>query len=200
MGVTTLARCAVATGLATMLLGRTASAQGAADTAMLSRTRAALQRFEDPYEAIREGYLSTLGCLEYDKPAGPGQMAFKPGAMGVHFLNPRAIGPVVGPGEPQVLLYEPVEGKLHLVGAEWFVPLVTGIKERPQLFGQPFDGPMEGHFPIMPRDMAHYDLHVWLFKTNPNGMFAPTNPAVNCTGYPYQVIMDVPLMKPDSTH
>jgi hypothetical protein len=192
MQVTTLARCALATGLTATLLGRAASAQSAVDSAELNRTRAALERYEDPYEAIREGYYSTLGCVEYDKPGGPGRMAFQPGATGVEFLNPMTISPVVGPGRPQVLLYEPVEGKLQLVGAEWFVPLFLVGKERPQLFGQPFDGPMEGHFPLMPRELAHYDLHVWLFKANPNGMFAPTNPTVKCTGYPYQVTEDVP--------
>ena len=197
MKVTALASCAIATGLATTLLGRAASAQGPVDSAELNRTRVALQRYEDPYVAIREGYYSTLGCVEYNKPGGPGQMEFKPGGTGVDFLNPATLSPVVGPGRPQVLLYEPVEGKLHLVGAEWFVPLFLVGKERPRLFGQPFDGPMAGHFPLMPQEMAHYDLHVWLFKTNPNGMFAPTNPAVKCTGYPYQVFEDVPLTVPE---
>ena len=49
------------------------------------------------------------------------------------------------------------------------MPLATGVKERPQLFGRPFDGPMEGHHPLMPRDLHHYDLHVWLWKDNPAG-------------------------------
>jgi hypothetical protein len=31
---------------------------------------------------------------------------------------------------PQILLYEPVGDKLQLVGAEWFIPLATGAKER----------------------------------------------------------------------
>jgi len=26
----------------------------------------------------------------------------------------------------------------------------------------------------------HYDLHVWLFRDNPNGQFAPFNPNVSC--------------------
>jgi hypothetical protein len=42
----------------------------------------------------------------------------------------------------------------------------------------------------MPAEMAHYDLHVWLFKNNPEGMFAPTNPAVKCTGYSYALDLD----------
>ncbi|MGC1898542.1 MAG: hypothetical protein WA716_07510, partial [Pseudolabrys sp.] len=31
-----------------------------------------------------------------------------------------------------------------------------------------------------PKEYVHYDLHAWLFKNNPLGMFAPTNPDVNC--------------------
>jgi hypothetical protein len=49
---------------------------------------------------------------------------------------------------------------------------------------------MEGHEPLQPMSLAHYDLHVWLFKDNPEGLFAPTNPAVKCTGYPYAVEME----------
>ena len=26
----------------------------------------------------------------------------------------------------------------------------------------------------------HYDRHVWLYRDNPNGIFAPFNPAVSC--------------------
>jgi hypothetical protein len=55
--------------------------------------------------------------------------------MGIHFLNPSLIGPSVDPMHPQILLYEPVGGKFQLVGAEWFVPLATGVKERPQYWG-----------------------------------------------------------------
>jgi len=87
---------------------------------------------------------------------------------------------VPDPLKPAILLYEPVGDKLELVGVEWFIPLATGIKERPQIFGRPFDGPMEGHEPLLPRALHHYDLHVWIFKPNPRGLFAVTNPTVKC--------------------
>ena len=116
--------------------------------------------------------------------------AVSQGAMGVHFLNEQLVGPVLDPMKPQILLYEPdTSGKLRLTGAEWFVPLAIA-KERPKLFNQDFLGPMEGHEPVMPVELAHYDLHVWLFKNNPEGMFAPTNPAVKCTGYSYALDLD----------
>ena len=81
---------------------------------------------------------------------------------------------------PAILIYEPNGDKLRLVAAEWFVPLVTGIAERPVVFGQPFDGPMEGHEPLLPQALHHYDLHVWLFKPNLAGFFSAFNPSVKC--------------------
>jgi hypothetical protein len=94
--------------------------------------------------------------------------------------HPNAIWP-----KPQILVYEPVGDKLELLAAEWLVPLATGIKQRPTLFGQPFNGAMEGHEPLMPQALHHYDLHVWLFKENPKGVFAVTNPDVSCDNYGY---------------
>jgi hypothetical protein len=145
----------------------------------LAAVRDALRKYEDPVVAVRDGYFSTLGCVEYPV-----------GGMGVHFLNPGLIGPTPDPARPQILVYEPAEGgaRLRLVAAEWFIPLATGVAERPSLFGQPFDGPMEGHEPLMPRELHHYDLHVWLFKDNPAGLFSATNPAVGCAGHAYALM------------
>jgi hypothetical protein len=49
--------------------------------------------------------------------------------------------------KPNILVYEPDGDKLRLVAVEWPIPLATGLKERPTLFGHPFGGPMEGHHP-----------------------------------------------------
>jgi hypothetical protein len=144
----------------------------------LAEVREALRKYADPLVAVRDGYLSTQGCVEYPE-----------GGMGVHFINPALIGPASDPLRPPLLVYEPVEGgRLRLVAAEWFVPLATGIAERPSLFGRPFDGPMEGHEPLMPRALHHYDLHVWLFKENPAGLFNAINPNVGCAGHGYALM------------
>ena len=143
----------------------------------LEKVRTALEKYNDPIVAVRDGYLSTVGCIAYPS-----------GGMGVHFLNPSLISPNPDPMKPQILLYEPDGDKLRLVGAEWFVPLATGVKERPQLFGHPFDGPMEGHEPLLPAELHHYDLHVWLFKPNPTGMFTSTNPSLKCPARGYSFL------------
>jgi hypothetical protein len=114
--------------------------------------------------------------------------------MGIHFLNTAAVGPKPDPARPQILLYEPTGDKLRLVGVEWFIPLSAGVKERPSLFGRPFDGPMDGHEPTMPKELRHYDLHVWLWKENPAGLFSPTNPNVKCDGYGYALVEEPPKL------
>jgi hypothetical protein len=153
--------------------------------AHLAATRAALDKYQDPIAAIRDGYLSTLGCMDYPTGGGtPGHMAYKPGGMGVHFLNPALIGPTLDSLKPQVLIYEPVGNRLRLVAAEWFVPTALST-EAPMIFGTKLDGPMEGHAPILPVELHHWDLHVWLWRDNPNGLMHPTNPTVRCPDGPY---------------
>ncbi len=147
----------------------------------LERVRSTLEKYKDPIVAVHDGYFSTVGCVEYPS-----------GGMGVHFLNPALIAPVPDPLRPQILVYEPDGDKLRLVAAEWFIPLATGIKEAPHIFGRPFNGPMEGHHPLMPTELHHYDLHVWLFKVNPAGMFSSTNPTVKCGGKTGYSLMEQP--------
>lgn len=170
------------------------AAQRPALTGELQKVRAALQKYEDPIAAVHDGYFSTLGCVEYPKPAGAGHAPYPAGGMGVHFLNGSLVGQPLDPLKPTVLLYEPAGDRLRLVAAEWFVPLATGVKERPRLFGVEFDGPMEGHHPLMPLGLHHYDLHVWLFKDNPVGLFRPTNPTVKCGAYPFSFSQHPPKL------
>ena len=158
----------------------------------LQAVRAALAKYQDFKVAVRDGYFSTVGCVHYPQPGGPGQVPYPAGAMGIHFLNLALVGPVPDPMRPPILLYEPVGDKLRLVGAEWFVPLATGIKERPSVLGRPFDGPMHGHEPLMPQELHHYDLHVWFWQENPAGLFSPTNPAVKCDGYAHALAEEAP--------
>jgi hypothetical protein len=153
--------------------------------ASLTATRAALEKYQDPVAAVRDGYFSTVGCIDYPNGgSGEGQMAYKPGGMGVHFLNPALIGPKLDSLKPQILIYEPVGGRLRLVAAEWFVPTAIA-KEAPMIFGTKLDGPMEGHAPVLPAELSHWDLHVWLWKDNPNGLMHSTNSTIKCPDGPY---------------
>lgn len=178
-------RLAWAAGLALMACGAAAAPALALPEIpdQLKPVREALMKYQDPIVAVRDGYFSTLGCVQYPE-----------GGMGVHFLNVAYIGPVPDPERPQILVYEPgPDGKLTLAAAEWLIPLATGIKERPDLLGEPFQGPMAGHEPLMPDALFHYDLHVWMFKDNPAGLYSPTNPDIKCSG-PYIANETAPRM------
>lgn len=139
----------------------------------LAQVRQATAKYHDVGTAIADGYLPTEHCI-----AAPGV-----GGMGYHYINPALISdPSVDPLKPEVLLYAPKKnGELKLVGVEYFVvdadQDLTTDEDRPDLFGVPFYGPMEGHEPGMP---VHYDLHAWIFKGNPDGVFADFNPRVSC--------------------
>ena len=179
-----LLSCLVGPAVAQSMAGMGGMA-GTADTAQLARVRQALDKYRDPIAAVRDGYFSTVACMDFPS-GGEGEMAYRAGGMGVHFLNPGLIGPQLDTLRPQVLIYEPVRDSLRLVAAEWFMPTQVS-QQRPSLFGRDLDGPMEGHAPIMPPEAHHWDLHVWLWKNNPAGVFSPTNPTVRCPTSPYTV-------------
>lgn len=158
----------------------------------LAEVREALDQYRDPYLAVRDGYLSTLGCIVYPEGGEEGEVKYDRGAMGVHFMKPQLLDGELDRTEPEILVYdrEP-DGTLRLVAAEWMVP-EQAADGRPTLFGQEFQGPMEGHEPLMPTAFHHYDLHAWLWRDNPAGRFAPTNPAMECPESAYTVREDAP--------
>jgi hypothetical protein len=181
----------------------TLTAQAAAQPALspeLEQVRATLDKYRDPVLAVHDGYFSTVGCIEYREGGREGTMQYAPGGMGVHFLNMQLMGPTLDPAKPQVLIYEPDGDKLRLVAAEWFVPMGAAGQTRPTIFGKQLEGPMEGHHPLMPTGLSHYDLHVWLWKTNPAGVFAPTNPALKCPKHGYSFAESAPKMVQQQGH
>ena len=155
--------------------------------AQIDALRKAMEKYKDYKVAVRDLYLSTVGCVHYSGEKMPGHMEYPKGAMGVHFVNLTIRG-APDPMKPNILIYEPAGKELQLVAVEWLIPLTPNTKKRPTLFGRPFDGPMEGHEPLIPKSYVHYDLHAWLFKDNPNGMFSPTNPKVSCEGYDFSLL------------
>ena len=170
-----------------------ANAQAASPTpasADLAAAKLALAKYSDPFVAIKDGYFSTVACMDFPMGMKDGTVDYPAGAMGIHFLNTANIGPKLDPTKPQVLIYAPVGNKLVLAGAEWFVPVAAlgPNPVAPEIFGRTLAGPMDGHAPIMPASLRHYDLHVWFWKNNPRGIFTSTNADVKCVhGSPYTV-------------
>ena len=176
--VATLALSAATVGAATLAPSATAAAPGDGHgtargaNAQLAALKQQVRPLSTPEKAAAAGYVPVSPCV-----AGPGGAG-----MGWHYLNPSLMGQPLDPMRPQVLLFVPDgDGGQELGGVEWIQPdadqdLAT-TDDRPTMFGRPFDGPMPGHGPGEP---VHYDLHVWLFSANPDGVFAPFNPRVTC--------------------
>jgi hypothetical protein len=148
----------------------------------LDKTKAALAKYQSVDAAKADGYAMASPCEFF--PGGAGNASSDEGGMGIHFVNNAIVQSGKNlPTKPPILVYAPAAGGgLQLVAAEYFkADADQNVKtdpDRPTLFGRAFDGPMLGHAPGMP---IHYDLHVWLWKHNPSGVFAPWNPDVSCS-------------------
>ncbi|HEX4683947.1 MAG TPA: hypothetical protein VH277_14610 [Gemmatimonadaceae bacterium] len=95
------------------------------------------------------------------------------GGMGFHFGNDTLIDGAVAVDKPELLLYEPeAHGRKRLVAVEYIVPLTAWHKaDPPRLFGRDFQ--VNAMFQV-------WALHAWVWKDNPDGVFANWNPRVNC--------------------
>ncbi|MGH7469583.1 MAG: hypothetical protein ACRENP_16670 [Longimicrobiales bacterium] len=177
-------------------------AEGAASntsaTADLDNLRKANERFNDVKVALAEGYIADPSgmCVTAEMEGRPAA----DGAMGIHYLRPDLLGLAQAPGrvngtgmhtdfsQPAVLIYEPQQdGSLKLVAIENLVWTAAwqqaGNTTRPSYQGQEYNQMTDD--PNTTVDEAHgfeshYDLHVWLYRENPNGVFSPFNPAVSC--------------------
>ena len=119
-------------------------------------------RFHSERQATKHGYVSTVDCVS--SPAG---------GMGVHWLNESLVDPVFDPLHPENVLFAPgPNGIPKLVAVEYIV--INAGQPAPTFAGQAFD---VGGTPV---PVPHWSLHVWLWKDNPNGLFAAFNPNVSC--------------------
>lgn len=153
---------------ATMALMGTASASsGATDPKVskgLAQIRQATAKYQDVSVAEADHYVDVSGCV-------PG--------MGHHYANlSNLFDGKVGEGgdvlKPELLLYAPSgDGGKKLVAVEYLV--LDNGQDRPALLDSvPFEGPMTHGLP------QHYDLHVWTWQANPDGIFTAHNPNVRC--------------------
>ena len=165
----------------------------------LAAVRSATERFHDVKTAMAEGYIPAPGNM--CEAATMMGRASDLGAMGIHYFRPDLLG-ITAPPNPRVdgtgthtdftksaiLIYEPqADGSLELVAVENLVFIkaweAAGNKAPPSFMGKTFDRMADD--PATQVDEAHmfephYDLHVWLYRDNPTGMFAQFNPNVSC--------------------
>ncbi len=168
------------------------------EESVIEAIRVAMERFKDVNVALEEGYIQdpSGACTTAEMEGVPAEA----GAMGIHYFRPDLLGitatepRVDGTGiytgflNPAILLYEPQEdGSLELVAVENLV-----FKEAWEAAGNTEPPVFAGHTFIDMEDdpnteideahgfAPHYDLHVWVFRENPNGAFESFNPAVSC--------------------
>jgi hypothetical protein len=165
----------------------------------LAEIRRATERFRDIDVALAAGYIRDPAnmCETADMIGLPREV----GAMGVHYFRPDMLGITAPPNprvdgagthtdfaNPAVLLYEPqADGTLELIAVENLV-FATAWKEAghdapPAFHGVVYNTMVDD--PATPVDEAHnfephHDRHVWLYRENPNGVFAQFNPRVTC--------------------
>jgi hypothetical protein len=165
----------------------------------LDQVRELTTRYRDVKVALADGYIADPSgmCVSAAMEGFPADE----GAMGVHYLRPDLLG-ITGPPNPRVngtgthtdfrqpaiLIYEPqADGSSKLVAVENLVFLksweAAGHTSPPTFQGQTFNRMVDD--PATKLDEAHnfephYDLHVWLYRENPKGMFAQFNPKASC--------------------
>ncbi len=86
-------------------------------------------------------------------------------------------------------MYEMKSGRMQLVGVEYVVIAEAwdaANKMPPMLKGQLFTYNTAPNRYGIP---AHYALHVWAWRPNPNGAFADWNPRVSCEEYTSEDVM-----------
>ena len=136
-------------------------AQADTEGATLATIRRATARYHDLDVALADGFVLLHPC---ENRPGEGPV----GIVYVHFG--RVLDGVVDPALPDALIYEPSDhGRPTLVGAE-FAVLNTG-QPAPTFLGESFQA--EEEFGV-------WGLHAWVWRHNPEGMFAESNPRVSC--------------------
>jgi hypothetical protein len=168
----------------------------------LAEVRRATERFRDVTVALAEGYLRDPNnmCETAEMMGRPASL----GAMGVHYFRPDLLGITAPPSprvngngthtdfrKPSILIYEPqADGSMELVAVENLVFAEawqgSGRSSPPTFHGVAYDRMRDD--PTTPIDEAHmfephFDRHVWIYRDNPNGVFAPLNPAVTCANH-----------------
>ena len=135
---------------------------------MLADLRKATTKYHDIEVAMEDGYALGSECVAVEGLGG----------MGYHYVNFAWVDGEYDPYQPEVLLYEMDQGgNMHLVGVEYVVVKEAWAGEVPPHFGsQVFDLALAP----APLPFDNYQLHVWIWKGNPNGIFTKFNPNVKC--------------------
>ena len=127
--------------------------------------RRATARYHNLKVAIEEGFVLLHECE-----TRPGE-----GPVGIVYVHMgRLLDGQIDPATPDALIYEPARnGPPKLVGVEFAIPYALWPSQDAPLFhGASFQ--REDEFGV-------FALHAWVWRHNPEGLFAESNPRVSCT-------------------
>ena len=138
----------------------------------LAQVRRATAQYHDVTVAEAAGY-----TVQLDGAGEPDCVSYPGGGMGYHYVNFGLIAENqdgLDPLAPAILVYAPrPNGSLKLVAVEYAAFGSADVTF--ELLGQGFARPAPpGAGP------PFHTLHAWVWKANPDGMFAPFNPNVSC--------------------
>jgi hypothetical protein len=166
---TVFAACADHTAVAperqSAMSSRSTTVNPAEENTTLATLRNATARYHSLDTAIADGFVFLHGC-EVREDGGP---------VGTVYVNMRRLlDGTIDPALPDGLIYERrVNESPRLVAVELAVPFsLWTAPEPPSFLGATFQ--REDEFGV-------FGLHVWLWRNNPKGLFAETNPNVTCT-------------------
>jgi hypothetical protein len=156
-------------GLITAVLVAVAATAAYAGQSELTALKASTARFHSLKAAEAAGY-SLLPGLDHCF-NNPGV-----GAMGYHYIQASSLDLELSFLHPEAMVYAPdANGRLKLAAVEYIVPAQAWDEEGdtplPQLNG------MSLH---LNEQLGVYVLHIWVWQTNPAGMFQDWNPNVTC--------------------
>jgi len=130
----------------------------------LATLRRATDRYHDLEAAKADGFVFLHGC----------EVRGDEGAVGTVYVHMgRLTDGVIDPARPDGLVYVPSKhGRLKLAAVEMAIPYAQWTSPTPPaLLGAAFQ--REDEFGV-------FALHVWIWKHNPEGLFAESHPKVTC--------------------
>jgi len=158
------AACAADAPLSPDQLSSTRAAAPVEENVALATLRRATARYHSLDAAVADGFVFLHGC----------EVRPEEGPVGIVYVHmQRLLDGRIDPSLPDGLIYEPrASGSPRLVGVELAVPYALWTQpQAPRFLGASFQ--QEDEFGV-------FGLHVWLWRDNPEGLFAESNPNVSC--------------------
>jgi hypothetical protein len=156
----------------------------------LEVVRTSLAKYMDLAQSETDFYMA-MGCIYYGDIEGGIPHKFdptKPGQMTqINYTN--LIDDTLNPEKPEGLIYEQTANGDYRLSAAVYMLQAGPDTKRPKLFGQEFEGPVvaDKSTPLQRINLTVYDLHVWFWRENPDGLFTRTNPDLPCRFDSYEI-------------